>query len=470
MPTTTEIRPGVYSTIVSAGPGEVPNPAPLGSVGTPIRAHWGPLGVAVEVTGVAEVETLYGTGLGTEVPKNAIRGGAASAFVYRVGTGGVKATDNLDDSAALAVLQIDAKHPGDVDLGYIVRDDPADIAGKGQLLLYVDGLQREVWGFAKGTNEIDTLLAGMAVSGTDDATHATGSRLVDVTKLAPGSGTLARVPTMAPLSGGTDPTVANGDYTTAFAAMEGVDVGAVVSDSETPAVHAALRTQVAQWVAASRFIFGFVGEPTSVALATRATNARALNHEAMAYVGSDGYDAGDILHDGAEAAAINAGQFVGGDLSQSLTWKPVPSINRLGEVLSPSQIETAILSGMLVWSRSEQSRTPQVESGINTLTTLSGAQDAGWKKLKRSRVRYEAIRLARLSVVPMIGNAPNDEPGRDMLISRINHGMNPLIADRLLLSAVATIMSWSGDQVRVRLELADIDSIERVYLNISFAA
>jgi len=77
-------------------------------------------------------------------------------------------------------------------------------------------------------------------------------------------------------------------------------------------------------------------------------------------------------------------------ITDSLTHAVVRGAVDLVGPLTNAEIEQAIRSGALVFSLNAQ-RQVQVEYGINTLVTLSADQDAGWRKIRRVRTRYNLM-------------------------------------------------------------------------------
>ena len=63
------------------------------------------------------------------------------------------------------------------------------------------------------------------------------------------------------------------------------------------------------------------------------------------------------------------------------------------ERFTGTQYEEAIKNGLVLLSRSADGLV-WFDSGVTTLVTLDESQDAGWKKLKRTKVRNELMLMA----------------------------------------------------------------------------
>lgn len=66
---------------------------------------------------------------------------------------------------------------------------------------------------------------------------------------------------------------------------------------------------------------------------------------------------------------------------------------------------------MRLWIDSK-SRQVWIEKAINTLTVLSADQDAGWKKIRRMKTRFELENRVDATLEAMDGSIDNNDNGR----------------------------------------------------------
>src|SRR5688572_18929908 len=155
-------RPGVYVRRVNIGE-PIPVPAFQGIVAALFTADWGPLGSVVEIVNPQQVNDVFGTGAGTDIPREALRGGALKVKAYRLGTGGAKADIDLNDTTAVtpvAVVTLTAKYVGSRGTGFkVALADSLIDSTKRELKLYDGSTLIEVIPFTKGSPEPDAPVA-----------------------------------------------------------------------------------------------------------------------------------------------------------------------------------------------------------------------------------------------------------------------------------------------------------------------
>lgn len=218
-----------------------------------------------------------------------------------------------------------------------------------------------------------------------------------------------------------------------------------------------------------------VGEDTTVLFATRRTNSEARNHHAVIYVGN-GFKIGDTEVQGADAAGRVAGLVASGTLTNSLTHEVLPDATDLLGALSGSDIELAIESGMLVFTKNAL-RQVQVEYGITTLTDVAAfpwmGGDEGWKKIRRVRAR-DALLTDIAKRLDVLQDLQNNASGRATVQSKIQGAINDYVALGVLDEAGPNLVYLDparppvGDSAWWKLELKDLDGIEKFYLDAGF--
>jgi len=465
-------RPGTY--VRTSSLDELIPELIRGIVAVIFRASWGPV-VPTLLEAEAQVTDKYFSGGTTKVARQAFRGGARKVLALRAGTGGVAATLMLQDIGVPSdVVRIDAKHVGTKGNDFKVtrRVAPAD-AAKREFLVY-DGTElRETITYTPGADEAQAL--------TDAVNNAsTGSAYVKATKLDVGV-ELASV-TQVPLATGADPTVDGAAYTNALALLEPEAFNVLAVDSEDAAIHTSVKTHVINARAGGKRIMAVVGEPTTVALGTRRTNMKAMNHRGIVYVTNgfkvqEGFVTGTttpniVSLQGANAVGRAAGLIAGSGITESLTHRILEDATDLVGALANADIELVILDGGFLFTKNALGQV-QIEYGITTLTTLGADEDAGWKKIRRVKTRDSFVDEVVAVIDPLVGQINNDRLGRASIIAKIKGVINRYIR----LGALQDVTNGNtvdedparpavGDQAWFKIGLTDNDSGEKFYLDI----
>ncbi|EBD8094933.1 phage tail sheath protein, partial [Salmonella enterica] len=126
------VLPGLYMNFQAAASSAI-QAGNRGTVVVPIKANWGPVGTFVEVGSEAAIERVFSAhaldnGTAYTSLKLALLGGPKKLLAYRVAGATAKAAAlTLKDSSDAAVLQLDAKYPGDRGNGFYVTIQPGVI-------------------------------------------------------------------------------------------------------------------------------------------------------------------------------------------------------------------------------------------------------------------------------------------------------------------------------------------------------
>ena len=179
---------------------------------------------------------------------------------------------------------------------------------------------------------------------------------------------------------------------------------------------------------------------------------------------------GAVKLDGYQTAARIAGMVACGESNISLTHTVVDGITELTDRLTPSQMEDAELSGCLVLSYSPTKKV-WIDNAINTLVEPAANQDNGWKKIRRTKTRYELIRRVNEVVEISIGKIDNDTNGRATLISKIQDIGTSMIEESKLLACTVTEnqnITADGDTAYFDIDVIDKDSMEHIYMTYKF--
>lgn len=456
-----KIRPGIYVRVTNTG-GPATAVVPQGTVAVLLRSSWGPLGSIVTLQDPTAVEPAFGSGGSVDAASEAFKGKCSTVKVYRLGSGGTAASLTLQDNATTPVdaVTLNLAYEGIDGNSYsaTVRDSLMD-ANQRELIIYDGTTKMQTFTFAKGTTEPTDLVA---------AVNAMNLDWISATKVNDGSGTLAAV-SQSKFAGGVDPTVTAADYSTGMAAIESTDWNVLAVDSEDPSVHATVQAFIDNQRNSGKLVRAVVGEPTSVDLATRQTDAKAFNDFAMHYV-LNGFKESDTTIEGYRAAARVAGMIAAAAITDSLTHSVVSGATDLVGALSNSDIEASIQAGAIVFTFNTAKQV-QIEYGINTYITPDANHDAGWKKIRRVSTRDYLMSEIVATWDPLVGKVNNNPVGRATLIAAAQGVVNQLIALGALLDGKVTEDKSNppaGDSAWFVITVDDVDSAEKMYLNFGF--
>ena len=448
----TKERPGVYKRYENAGGVESAGVAE--DVGCAVvSGNWGPLNTPVRTDASVDVSTVIGSGSGADVITEMRAGGLDEIVVVRVGTGGTAATVTLQDTTAdtaVDVVGLTALYPGNRAFAITIKDSLEDESLK-QAILYEDTKILESVTFEAGENEVDGLVNALA-----------NSAYVKAEKKAAGNGTLADV-AQKKFTAGTNPTVNSAAYSAGFSASEAESWNMICVDTNDTAIHALLQAFIGRIYEDGAYPMCVIAEPQTVDLDDRIAHGAAFNDEKIHYVlnswvGSDG-----TIYEGYLAAARIAGMIAASAANESLTHTVISGTN--------AQIKKALKSGCIVLSLSK-SRQVWIEKAINTLVTLAANQDAGWKKIRRVKTRYELMNRIEATVEPMIGTVDNDADGRAAIIAAAQRVVDAMAGEKKLIPGGTVTEDANnpatGDSAWFIVAVDDLDSIETIYLTFRF--
>ncbi len=460
----TKVRPGVYFREVNGGGAELAG-ARNGIVAVAFKANWGALGQIVTLNSPAEIFGYFGddaeSGSNVAILNKIFLGGASEIKAVRVGTGGTKASITLQDNATpgVDVVTLTAKYAGTRPLTVTIKDS-LSVTTERECIVYNGTKELCKVTFAKGSAEIDAIVA--AINASEDA-------VVTAAKVAAGSGTLKAISQSAFTTAGVSPTIASADYDSAFTVLEASAWNVLCVDTNDVAIHALVKSFINRANDAGLLAVAVIGEPTSVAFATRKSDAAAFNSCNVIYC-LNGFKVGTETYEGFNAAAVAAGLIAYLPSNDSPTHKTIPSATEIVGALTNTQIVECLQSGAIVFTVSA-SGAVWIEQGINTLITPASNQDAGWKKIRRTKTRFELMTRILESTEPIIGSVNNDSNGRATFIAIANGIINAMVAEGKLLSGVVsedTANPARGDSAWFVIDVIDLDSIEHVYITYKF--
>lgn len=456
----TKARPGVYTRYENAG--GTPLAGAINGIGAAvIKANWGPLNQLIELDGANAVAAVFGTALTVDTITEMFAGGCAKVKAVRAGTGGTAAVITLKDGLAANAVTITAKYVGDRAFSVTIRDSLLN-SEKRECIIYAGTTEFEKVEFTKGAagdGEPAALVAAF-----------TNSKNFTAAKVADGNKVLADVAQSA-MTPGANPNVTTAEYSAAFNILEAGKWNVLCVDTEETTVHALIQPFIQRIYLAGATSMACVAETKAVELETRMTHAAAFNDEKMHYVLNPAYDASGKLYDGYKLAARIGGMIAAVASNTSLTHTVVNGFTTLAEPLTNSQIEKALAKGCLVLTVNASDQI-WIESAINTLVTPSGNQDAGWKKIRRTKTRFELMDRIVATTDPLIGKVNNDSDGRATFIAAAQGVVNAMIGEKKLLPGGMVYEDQqnppAGDSAWFIIAVDDIDSIEKAYLAFKF--
>ena len=457
-----KIRPGVYQRYENIGQSALVS-AQDGICAIPVRASWGPLGKVVKNSRAAELTKNYGTGkygTGYTVPaaEAMFRGGAVTVYTYRLGTGGTKAKLDIGGMTATA------KYPGTMPLRVAVQESLGDKTKK-QFQVYSGTALVESFTFAAdGKAEGANLKAVAASSKYIEFSEETAPATVPVLAVASGA-----------LTGGVDPTVTNEDYSKAFAAFESFYYNTIaldVDDDENMSLSLLLQAYLDEAYQMGKSGIIVTGQKVSVPFEQRLANAKAFNDYKVVYLGG-GWMSGAESKDGALAICYTAGVIASTPSNRGIVHTVVDNATDLCESLTNAQYEEAIQNGMLMVSMAPDGAI-WYDSGINTRTaTADETNDDGWKKIRRTKVRFELFDRLDRQLAPKVGKVSADTDGIADVVQTGQRVLNAMANNEGKLMPGAAFTEdpnnpFSGDSGWFIIRANDIDSLEKIYLNYQF--
>lgn len=454
----TKIRPGVYRRRTKTG--DTTAAGAMDGVGAvAIQADWGPLGVVTTHETASALKSTYGES--ESVLKTACRlfdGGAKTVHAVRLGTGGKKATIPIKSAETTALFTLTQKYEGTKVFSVTIREKLGDAATK-EFIVYDKSKEVERITFAVGAEEAKNLAAAI----NDSSKYFVAGNVT-------GTGMIGDI-TNTPATGGENPTVTNNDYSTGFDLLEAFKFNTICVDTNAVAVHALLSAFIDRVYETGNLMIGVVGEPTTVDFNDRCDHAAAFNDEKMAYVGGAYKDTNGNIVEGFEAAALIAGFVASTPSNQGIVHKIITGAVDTAEKLTNTQYINAIKSGMIVFSNSQDGQV-WVDSGVNTLITLDEDMDEGWKKIKRTKVRFELMDRIDMSVARLIGKINGNADGVANVIKISQDVIDAMAAEEKILPG-GTIYEdpehpHKGDSAWFIIAVDDIDTLEKVYLTYQF--
>jgi len=446
-----KVRPGTYYNIQKVGE----NTATIvdGITAVLFRADWGPLNEAVEIKAEVNYGSIFGSAFTTDAIGEVMKGGAKTVIGCRIGSGGSAGKVTLKDSTSQDAVTLTAKYVGDKNFTITVREKLSDDTKK-ECIIYTGTSEFEKVQFTKGEDETSALAAAFSKSKNF------------VAETLGGSGALENV-SQAVFTNGANPTVTTESYSDGLTVMESASWNTICVDTEAMEVHTLLANFLDRISEAGQLAMGIVAESTAVLYDDRVQHASEYNSEKIVYVVNPSAKTSIGTVNGYQVAARIAGMISACPSNQSLTHTVIEGYTELADRITPTQIIDAETKGCLVLT-TNANKEVWIDSAINTLVELGENQDEGWKKIRRTKTRYELITRANIQAESMVGFVDNDTNGRATIVSQVQGVGSQMVEEGKLVSCNVTESTAEGDSCWFSIDAVDKDSAEHIYLTFKF--
>lgn len=446
----TKIRTGSYYNVDKVGDDDSFG-AVDGVVAIVFRANFGPANIVTILDRGDNYESIFGSGLTTDAIREAWYGGAKKILACRLGgSGGAAASATL--TAATGSVKITAKHVGEMPLTVTVRNRLTDAERK-ECIIYTGTTEFEKVYFKAGEDEAASLVAALANSKNFTATVESS-----------GKGVVTNV-NQAAFTGGKNPTITNANYSAAFTEIEKYYFNTICVDTEDATIHALLKAFLDRIYEVGRFGIGVVTEKDNKDLEERMSTAEGYNAENMSFVLNPKVSINEGTLDGYQTAAGIAGIIAATPANKSVVHTVITRYTNVEELLTDSQIIKAEQRGCLVLSKSTKDEV-WLDNGINTLVNPANNKDAGWKKIRRVKTRYELLYRLNAQADALVGKVDNDANGKATIIRDLQGIINDMIQEGKLVSgtvAESTTYTADTDNCYFDIDVVDKDSAEHIY-------
>lgn len=446
-----KVRPDVYYRYSNKGKNDSVG-AVDGISALVMQAPWGPIGEVKVFTKVSDIKETYGECDGSKMAEAMFEEGARTIYAYRTGdTGGAKGTLTQGENVVIT-----AKYEGDFPIKVKVQKQPGDETK--QCFVIVDGAVKESFFFDAVGEEEAAVLADVLQSSAY------------ITMEGGKTGAVAEFEQA--LTGGSDPSVTGDGYVEGFYALEPYYYNVICCDTIAEGIQNLLHEYIDEAVKVGKFPIGVVGGDTTAAFNERKNKAAGFNDEQIAFIGNAYADPDGNAVPSIMAVARLAGAIAATPSNKSIVHRAIKGAIDVPEKFTNIQYEEAILSGMILFSKSSDGQI-WFDSGVTTLVAPDETQDAGWKKLKRTKVRNELMHRLDVIMERLIGKVNCDDNGiADVLQAGMGLLKDMAREKKILDGATFTLDGENpktSDSAWFIVEADDIDSLEKIYLHYRFS-
>lgn len=447
----TKVRPDVYYRYSNKGTNDKVG-AVDGINALVMQSSWGPVGQVMTFTKAADMVNTYGSCDGSKMAEAMFEEGAGTIHVYRAGgTGGAKGTLTQGENVVIT-----AKYEGDFPIKIKVQKKPGDEVK--QCFVIVDDAVKESFLFdAVGEAEASALAELLA-----DSEY--------VTMEAGKTGAVADFEQL--LTGGSDPSVTGDGYVEGFYALEPYFYNVICCDTVADGVANLLHEYIDEAVKIGKFPIGVFGADVTKPFNERKAKAAAFNDEQAAFVGNVYTDMNGKAATPVMAVARLAGAIASTPSNKSIVHRAIKNASDVPEKFTNAQYEEAILSGMILFSKSSDGQI-WFDSGVTTLVNPEENQDAGWKKLKRTKVRNELMHRLDVMMEKKIGKINCDNDGIADVLQAGMGLLKDMAGEKKIMDGGTFVLDEenpkTSDSAWFIVEADDIDTMEKIYLHYRFS-
>lgn len=292
----------------------------------------------------------------------------------------------------------------------------------------------------------------------DSAGKAVGVKLNDCTALA--------------FSTGKDLVTSVGAFADGIAALEAYDWNTIVATSSYQSVQLELANFVMQCYEVGRYGMAVIGGSSATPLEDHMALAASINDWRVVYCPSGWLGNDGVRYGGVELAGRIAGMIAGCETNASITHLVLSGAFDLLSHYTNGEYIQAEESGCLMLSKNDSGQV-WIDNSINTLVTPGNDLDEGWKKIRRTKTRFELMTRVNRTCDKLIGRLNNDANGRAAIITAMTTIIREMIAEGKLFegsyAAEDTRYTPVGDRAYFLLVIGDIDSMEKIYLTYRFS-
>lgn len=457
-----KVRPGVYYRRERAG--YTVAGATNGILACIFQSNWGPLNKEFDIdqSMLNNLEDYYGDG--ATILREGLLGGAKLIRAIRVGSDAATCSKIVLKSTGenpTDLIEISAKYPGTRNFTVTVRDSLIDSNTREVIIYDGDTIFTKV-SFAKKKLDIPQEVPNL-ISAFQNNRHFTAKRLTNVA--ADALKPLADV-TQSAMTAGTNPTATVEHYTKGTDILERFTWNAIVFDNDNADFKRVLTDYVKQSYETGKLGMAVIAGKSSEDLETRMDYAATINDEKVVYVLNGWIDNLDVTYEGWRAAARIGGMIAGKESNASVTHDVIRDARELIEPLSSGEVIRAEQKGCLVLTLNADDQV-QIDSGINTLVTAGTDLDDGWKKIRRTKCRFELMDRINKTHDRLVGFINNDENGRATVVASAQKIINEMIGEGKLKfgSYIEEDPEHEpeGDAAYFRIHILDLDSAEKIY-------
>lgn len=459
-----KVRPGVYRRYTKTSDSGIAA-ALRGVFAIPVQADFGPVGEVTVHNRMETVKEMYGTGQTVKGALNLFQAGAATVYVYRLGSGGENGVLQLKDSNQQeTAVTLTTRYPTDLSFKVILREK-FEQEGTKELFVYQDAVLKESLEYSIDSESGE---ADEATILTDLVNKA--STIFTARKIAEGAKSLADV-YQEETTGGENPTVDVNTYSQALTAFEPYRWNVLVTDSVDKNIHSLLKAYMDRIKKNGALGLCVVGN-TEKSFEERLSEVKAINSESIVYIGSGYIDNEGNERKGYDAVTMQAGVIGCTPASQSIVHSLIPDAADTLEMRKNEEYIQAIQNGMVLLAPNEEGGV-WFDSGVTTLTLLKENQDAGWKKIRRAMTRFELFDRIERTTAPLIGRVNCDDQGIANLIKVAKDVLIEMEKEQKIRQGSDFYLDETSDNsvdsVHFIIRVYDIDSLEKIYLNYQFS-